>query len=160
MIRITRETDYGVRLMAFMARDADQFYSAASLAEQNRLSLPMVSKILKTLSRAGLLDSQRGARGGYSLARAPGEISAAEIIGVLEGPIALTDCSPGAVSGCVHQDHCNVSNHWHRINRAVLQALDDISLLDLSLPPPVPVDMPSPIGARSANPGKPLTKFV
>ena len=79
MIRITRETDYGIVLMASMARNSDQSFSAATLAKEGRLPLPMVSKILKALARAGLLLSQRGARGGYCLARAPEDISAAEM---------------------------------------------------------------------------------
>lgn len=140
MIRITKEADYGIVLLASMARDAGHSYSAATLAERNRLSLPMVSKILKTLARAGLLVSQRGAQGGYRLARSPREITAAEIIDALEGPIALTECSHTDFNVCAHQDHCSISNHWNRINQAVREALNNISLWELSRPVPVRVD--------------------
>lgn len=140
MIRITRETDYGIVLLAFMARNAGHSYSAAALAGRNRLSLPMVSKILKTLTRAGLLISQRGAQGGYSLARSAQDITAAEIIDALEGPIALTECSQDDLNACIHQDHCSISNHWNRINRAVREALDNVSLSELSRPLPVQIN--------------------
>ncbi|MDX1654177.1 MAG: SUF system Fe-S cluster assembly regulator [Candidatus Competibacteraceae bacterium] len=137
MIRITRETDYGIVLMASMARNPDQSHSAAALAIQRRLPVPMVSKILKTLTRAGLLVSRRGAQGGYSLARSPQAISVAEIIRVLEGPIALTDCSTQA--GCSHQDHCTVGSHLARISATVEGALQGITLWDLAQPPAEPV---------------------
>jgi FeS assembly SUF system regulator len=139
MIRITRETDYGIVLMTTMARDANPTYSAAALAKQRGLPLPMVSKILKALARAGLLVSQRGALGGYSLARPPEDISAVDIIDALEGPIAITECSAADLHACMHEEYCAVSGHWHRINGAIREALKNISLLELSRPPATPV---------------------
>ena len=140
MIRITREADYGILLMTYLAQTDGQAYSAAALAQQRRLPLPMVSKILKTLARAGLLVSQRGAQGGYSLARPPAAITAADIIGALEGPIAITECSGDHHDGCSRLEHCEVSGHWPRINQAINVALQSISLLEMSRPdPPRPV---------------------
>jgi FeS assembly SUF system regulator len=140
MIRITREADYGILLMTCLAQAEGQPRSAAALAQQRRLPLPMVSKILKTLARAGLLISQRGVQGGYSLARSAAKISAADIIGALEGPIAITECSADAHDGCSRQEHCEVSTHWPRINLAIYTALQSISLLEMSRPePPRPV---------------------
>ncbi len=146
MIRITRETDYGIVLLAFMARDADQSYSAAVLAESQHLPVPMVSKVLKTLTRIGLLVSQRGPQGGYSLARSPRDISAADIIDALEGPIAITECNLTGPDICVHQEHCSVSSHWGRINGAIRNALEGISLWEMShLPAPHPALAPKPV---------------
>lgn len=139
MIRITRETDYGILLMTRLTQADGQSLSAATLAQQRRLPLPMVSKILKTLVRAGLLVSQRGAQGGYSLARPAASISAADIIGALEGPIAITECSLGDHDDCcVRQEHCEVSGHWPQINQAIYNALQSISLLEMSRPDPPP----------------------
>ncbi len=141
MIRITREADYGILLMSCLAQADSQSLSAAVLAQQRRLPLPMVSKILKTLARGGLLISQRGVQGGYSLARPAAEISAADIIGALEGPIAITECSRESEDDCCsRQAHCEVSGHWPRINHAIHTALQNISLLEMSRPdPPQPV---------------------
>ncbi|HRD65007.1 MAG TPA: SUF system Fe-S cluster assembly regulator [Candidatus Competibacter sp.] len=140
MIRITREADYGILLMTCLIQADGQPRSAAALAQQRQLPLPMVSKILKALARAGLLVSQRGAQGGYGLARAPADISAADIIGALEGPIAITECSEEGHDGCSRLDHCEVSGHWPRINQAIYAALQSISLLEMSRPdPPQPV---------------------
>lgn len=132
MIRITREADYGILLMTSLAQAAGEPRSAAALAQQRQLPLPMVSKILKALTRNGLLLSQRGALGGYSLARAAGAISAADIISALEGPLAITECSGEAEQGCARQEHCDVSNHWPRINQAIYAALQGISLAEMS----------------------------
>jgi FeS assembly SUF system regulator len=140
MIRITREADYGILLMTGLAQIGSQSRSAAALAQQRRLPLPMVSKILKALTRSGLLNSQRGAQGGYSLARPATEISAADIISALEGPLAITECSADAHDGCARQEHCEVSGHWPRINQAIHTALQSISLAEMSRPdPPHPV---------------------
>ncbi len=135
MMRITREADYGILLMTGLAQSEGQPCSAAALAQQRRLPLPMVSKILKTLTRSGLLTSQRGAQGGYCLARPASEISAADIIHALEGPLAITECS-AAHEGCARQEHCDVSGHWPRINQAIYAALHGISLAEMSRPDP------------------------
>lgn len=140
MIRITREADYGILLMTCLTRADGQPRSAAALAQQRRLPLPMVSKILKSLARAGLLVSQRGVQGGYSLARPAADISAADIIGALEGPLAITECSGENHDGCSRLEHCEVSGHWPRINQAIHAALQSISLLEMSRPdPPRPI---------------------
>ncbi|RUQ29027.1 MAG: SUF system Fe-S cluster assembly regulator [Candidatus Competibacteraceae bacterium] len=137
MIRITREADYGIVLMTALAQAEGQPRSAALLAQQRRLPLPMVSKILKALARAGLLASLRGVQGGYQLARPATEISAADIIGALEGPLAITECSDESHDGCARMEHCEVSGHWSRINRAIHAALQSVSLVEMSHPDPL-----------------------
>lgn len=133
MIRITRQTDYGIVLMTHMAGNEERWYNAPELAEEVRLPLPTVSKILKLLTREGLLESHRGIKGGYSLARHPEEISMAAIIACLEGPIAITECIDDT-SGCVHEPLCRVRSNWQRINEAVRSALGSISLAEMTHP--------------------------
>jgi FeS assembly SUF system regulator len=135
MIRLNRLSDYGIVLMAQLAGREDAApHTARDLAAEAHLPLPVVSKVLKSRARRGLLVSHRGARGGYSLARPPQEISAAEMIAALEGPIGLTECSvhPGA---CVQEASCHVREPWQRINAAVHRALADVTLADLAPPP-------------------------
>jgi Rrf2 family protein len=83
--------------------------------------------------------STRGAQGGYALARAPEQITAAEIIDALEGPVAITECS--AVSGnCDLQAWCHVGSAWQRINLSIREALQQVTLADLkSTRRPLPV---------------------
>jgi len=133
MLRVSKLTDYGSVVMTSMARAPDHIHSAATVASQTGLALPTVSKILKALAREGLLVSVRGARGGYRLARAPREISLAQVIRALEGPIGMTECgsSPGL---CLHESGCSITANWRRINRIVLEALSHITLEQMTQP--------------------------
>jgi FeS assembly SUF system regulator len=136
MIRISRITDYGIVLMAHLAeRDEDTPRNAREVAESTQLPLPVVSKILKALAREGLLVSHRGTKGGYSLARDSREIFVTEMLGALEGPFGLTECTlhPGA---CPQESNCQVREPWQRINRVVHDALAHITLADLVGPLP------------------------
>ena len=90
----------------------------------------MVSKVLKALAREGLLVSQRGSKGGYRLAREPEEVTVSEMIRVLEGPVALTDCALGPAQ-CEHETICAVREPWQLISRIVEKALADVTLADL-----------------------------
>ncbi|HEY7213230.1 MAG TPA: SUF system Fe-S cluster assembly regulator [Thermoanaerobaculia bacterium] len=133
MIRITKQTDYGIVLLTHLAANPEHQYNAPELAAEARLPLPMVSKILKLLARESLLVSHRGVKGGYSLARQAEAISMAEIIGALEGPIAITECI--SVEGdCSHEPLCPVRSNWRRINQAVRTALAGITLAEMAHP--------------------------
>src|SRR3546814_11369215 len=79
--------------MTAAAREPERTHTGQELAERTRVPLPTVAKLLKALTRAQLLESLRGAHGGYRLARSAEKISVADIIGALEGPIAVTACS-------------------------------------------------------------------
>lgn len=136
MIRLSRITDYGIVLMAHLAqRDSVrcETQNAREIAEATALPPPVVSKILKTLARGDLLESQRGSKGGFRLARPAREISVPQMIAVLEGPIALTDCTlhEGA---CAQESSCDVRAPWQRINQAVEAALEKVTLADLAAP--------------------------
>ena len=133
MVRMSKLTDYGIVVMTHLAKTPLAQHSAGDVASQIPVALPTVSKVLKTLTREGLLVSSRGARGGYGLARPPEQISLAEIIRALEGPIGLTECSdePGK---CVQEAMCNVRHHWVVISQAIQQTLEGISLSDMLQP--------------------------
>jgi len=134
MIRMSKMTDYGIVLMVGLAR-AGSARTARQLAVETDLPLSTVAKVLKALNRNGFLESRRGAQGGYSLLRSAEGIGIAELIEALEGPIALTECSSApSGSGCSHEDTCPVRAPWVQINRAVKNALADISLSDMSSP--------------------------
>jgi FeS assembly SUF system regulator len=131
LFKLSKTTDYGIVLMARLARLGDENpLNARELAEDAELPVPMVSKVLKALAREGLLISQRGSKGGYSLARAPEQLPVSEMIRVLEGPVALTDCAIGPAR-CEHESGCAVREPWQRINRVVERALSDVTLADL-----------------------------
>lgn len=130
MLRISRLTDYGTLVLAYLSADEAGLTSAAEVASATGIALPTVSKLLKSLAKAKLVTSTRGAQGGYRLARPGGEISAADIIDALEGPVHITECSADD-SHCDFESTCNVGGAWQRINVAIRRALGDISLNDL-----------------------------
>ncbi len=130
MLRISKLTDYGTFVLAHLALSDEDCVSAADVAAATGLSLPTVSKLLKSLARAELVSSTRGAHGGYRLARQAEAISAADVIDALEGPVSITQCSSDD-SPCEHEDHCSVGGSWQQINVAIRRALDEVTLVDL-----------------------------
>jgi FeS assembly SUF system regulator len=153
MIRIGRLTDYGIVLMTHVATNPTVDQSAAEIATEARLPLPTVSKLLRLLAKEGLLVSHRGAKGGYGLARSAEEISVAAVVSAIEGPVALTLCTTGEHTGdCELERCCPVRGHWQKINRAVRDALEDVTLADIVGPragvaagPGVALSMTAPI---------------
>ncbi len=136
MIRLSKETDYGIVLLShFAGEGVGSTYSARALAAETQIPLPMVSKILKVLARQGWLVSQRGAKGGYTLTQRPDMISVAEIIKGIEGPIAITECveAPG---DCRQESVCRTRHNWKVINRTVRKALEKVTLSDMAAPFP------------------------
>ena len=136
MLRMTKQADYGIVLMTHMASDVERRYTAPELAAETQIPLPMVSKILKILGRGGLLSSHRGVKGGYSLERPPRQVTVAEMIAALEGPIAFTECVDGAPGSCSQEAVCRLRANWQRINLALKHALEGISLEELTHPLP------------------------
>jgi FeS assembly SUF system regulator len=131
VLRISKLTDYATVILASMARGDAAHHATAEIARDCRLRAPTVSKLLKQLQRAGLVESTRGLHGGYRLARPARQISAASILDALEGPLALTECATGH-SQCDLQASCSVGGSWQRINQAIRQSLQEITLAELA----------------------------
>ncbi len=134
MIKLSRMADYGVVLMTQLARASGTVTTAADLSATCALPLPTVSKLLKQLAQEGLLSSHRGTKGGYALARAADDISMADIIGAVEGPIALTDCIEADGTICEIEALCPTRTNWRRINDVLTEALDGVSLTEMARP--------------------------
>jgi FeS assembly SUF system regulator len=130
MFRLNRLTDYGVVVMSQMAA-RDDLRSAQQISDSTAVPLPTVSKILHALAQADLVVAQRGASGGYRLVRPAGEISVSEIIQALEGPIALTSCVDGADTHCDVERLCPMSGGWNKVNAAIRNALNTVTLADM-----------------------------
>jgi FeS assembly SUF system regulator len=144
MIRIAKLTDYAIVLLTYIARNGKRdVHAARDLAAESHLPVPTVSKILKCLARGGLLVSHRGVAGGYSLAKAAGTINIAEVIAVMEGPVALTECSTSCPGLCEIERVCPVRNNWRKINDVVRRSLENVTLLDMTQPLPKPSREPA-----------------
>ena len=150
MLRVTKLTDYATLVLTVMAGKPDAVHCAAELAERARLELPTVSKVLKPLAHAGLVEGFRGVNGGYRLARAAEAISLIEIVEAIEGPLGMTECSVHG-GGCGIEDHCGVRANWRHINDVVVESLRGVSLAQMLAPPPK-----SPPGATPGGKTIPL----
>ncbi len=134
MLRVTKLADYGIVILTYLAGKGAPTANARDVAQKVKLPQPVVSKILKLLARDGLLESRRGIKGGYGLSLRPEEITVAGIIRALEGPIAVTECTDKVHGDCGLETGCPVSTNWHLINRAIHQALERITLAEMTQP--------------------------
>ncbi|RPH67819.1 MAG: SUF system Fe-S cluster assembly regulator [Burkholderiales bacterium] len=136
MLRISRLADYGTMVMSQMASHPERLFSANDLATTLGLGRATVSKVLKSLARRELVAGVRGLHGGYSLSRAPQQITIADIVDALEDqPFGLTECS--ATDGlCDIETSCHVRANWQKISLVVRRALEGVTLADMVQPNP------------------------
>ena len=130
MLKISRLADYGMVLMHQLTNIESEKLSAKQLADASRIPLPTVSKLLKRLTEARLVQSVRGVQGGYRLLRAPELINVAQVISAIDGEIALTDCSSQETT-CSLIEHCGLRSNWQYINTQVTHLLANISIQDM-----------------------------
>ena len=133
-MRLSHLADYAVVLMTAAARrPAGARLSATELACETGVPLPTAQKLMGQLAGCGLLSSMRGAAGGFTLSRPPEEISLADIVEAVEGPIAMTVCSGhDGPSDCALDAHCRVKPHMGVVGNAVRGALGAVSLTELA----------------------------
>jgi FeS assembly SUF system regulator len=140
MLRLSKLTDYAVVVLIRLSETeragcsvgcTDAIQTSPGIAAVTGVPEPTVAKVLKALAGANLVVSQRGARGGYRLARPIGEIAVADVITAIDGPIALTACVDGGAGGCDVQNLCAVRGRWDLVNEAIRTALTDITLADM-----------------------------
>lgn len=133
MLRISKLADYATVILTTMAESPEQLYSSQWLAEHTRLEQPTVAKLLKQLSQGGVVNSVRGAAGGYRLSRSPELISIAEVLLAVEGPVGLTECSVHQ-GLCGHEHFCGTRANWRKIHAAIDSALRTVTLADMAAP--------------------------
>jgi FeS assembly SUF system regulator len=156
-VRLSHLADYAVVLMTAAARrPAGARLSATELSVDTGVPLPTAQKLMGQLAASGLLTSARGASGGFALVRSAAEITLADIVEAVEGPIAMTVCSEGRTD-CALDAHCRVKPHMGVVGSAVRGALDAVSLQQLSTPATAGVQSrqgrvwaPASAGAQSA----------
>jgi Rrf2 family protein len=132
-MRLTHLADYAVVLMTAAARyPAGARLSATELSADTGVPLPTAQKLMGQLATSGLLSSVRGAGGGFALSRPAADISLADIVEAVEGPIALTMCSDGINHECALDAHCKIKPHMGIVGNAVRGALGAVSLTELA----------------------------
>jgi len=133
-MRLSHLADYAVVLMTAAARrPAGARLSATELSAETGVPLPTAQKLMGQLAGCGLLSSARGAGGGFALSKAAAEISLADIVEAVEGPIAMTQCTGHEdASDCALDAHCRVKPHMGVVSNAVRGALNAVSLTELA----------------------------
>lgn len=151
MLKLSKLTDYAIVVLVHLPA-AGRVQTAPSIAATTGLPEPTVSKVLKTLSAAGLVASQRGARGGYALVRPLAAVSVAEVIAAMEGPVALVACVEGSHLTCEAENTCPVRGRWDPVNTAVRRAVEGITLAEIAAAQPARPNAGSSAGPRQAYP--------
>ena len=130
MIKLSNLADYAVVLMSTIAARPDDIHTAGQLTLDTQVPLPTVSKILGKMAKANLLTSHRGVGGGFSL-NSTNEISIADIIEAVDGPVQLTNCLGEEETNCDYVPVCSTRGKWDKINQAVYEALNNVPLSEM-----------------------------
>ncbi|HAA37444.1 MAG TPA: AsnC family transcriptional regulator [Firmicutes bacterium] len=132
-MKVSAKGEYGVRAMAILALEFHEGpLPLRVIAERENISLQFLEQIFLPLRRAGLIESVRGAKGGYLLAKSPDQIRVGDILRVLEGPIAPVECvGKGSGKVCDRSDACLTRGIWERLRDSMSEVLNDITLADV-----------------------------
>ena len=129
-MQITRQADYAVRAVLHLARSGEQRTATSTIAEEQHIPPSFLAKIISQLSIAGLLHTSRGARGGVTLARHPGEITLLEVIEAIDGPIQLNECV-GEMGTCTFDDECPLRPVWCEAQEELVGRLKGTNFADM-----------------------------
>lgn len=133
-MRLTAFTDYGLRALMRLAGEPDRVFTADEIAREFAISRNHLTKVVRDLAGAGLVKTQRGAAGGFRLARPAGEISVGEVVRRLEARHAIVECFRVDGGACVASPACRLKNRLAVAAEAFLAELDKTSLADCALP--------------------------
>ncbi|MBI1216226.1 MAG: SUF system Fe-S cluster assembly regulator [Alphaproteobacteria bacterium] len=133
MIKLGKLTDYAIAVMVQLSKEgSDAARSAHQLANKTGIPEPTVAKVLKKLTGGKLLESVRGAAGGYRLARDASSLSLCEVIEAMDGPITIVSCVDGVEEACKAEETCPTRGRWDPVNDAIRGALQKITLTEMA----------------------------
>ena len=131
MLRFTKRADYGLMAIHYIAvHDRLGAVSVKRIAEEFQIPPELLAKILQRLAKRRLIVSQNGPKGGYVLSRQPNEITVGEVVRALEGPISIVSCIDH--SGCPQELRCNLRRPVQKLQAAISQLLDTMTLVELT----------------------------
>jgi Rrf2 family transcriptional regulator, cysteine metabolism repressor len=131
-MKLSTKGRYGVKAMFELALNyGNEPLSIKAIAEKQSISEYYLEQLFGNLRKAGLIKSSRGAMGGYTLSRPPAEISAADILNVLEGPIEISECITDEEMNCSNADYCATRLLWIKISSSVNDVINSVTLQDM-----------------------------
>ncbi|MCP4239017.1 MAG: Rrf2 family transcriptional regulator [bacterium] len=135
MLKLTKRTEYGLIALVHLAENPGRVVSAREIGEQYPVPRRLLAEVLKDLQHAHLIDSQRGAHGGYSLAFEPKDISIGKVVQALEGAPALTECQSAPIENeCEVKGKCPIRNPLERIRSGIWSLMENTTLSSLLEP--------------------------
>jgi Rrf2 family protein len=135
MLRVSRAAEYGIIALKYIHHQPVGYIaSAREIAEKYNIPIEIMAKIMQKMAKQGLVMSSQGARGGYTLAKSPAQISVGEILQSIEGPIGIVDCAsdPGCECAQLQTGVCSIKDPFARIQDKFMGFLNEISLADLN----------------------------
>ena len=131
-MKLSTKGRYGLRALLDVAVHAqDDLVSISSIAARENISEAYLEQLMAKLKKAGLIVSQRGAQGGYRLAKPPGQISVGDVLRALDGNLDAVTCPGLSDEGCAGSEGCVTKYVWQKINESITKAVDEISLCTL-----------------------------
>ncbi len=135
MLSLTKKSEYALVAVCHMARVGQRVISAREIADEHAVPLPLLMNVLKRLNQTGLVQSVRGAHGGYRLAIPAERMTLAGVIEAVEGPVRLVNCVPASQPrkrSCVRTARCSLRRPVHKLHARLVEFLSGVSVHDLA----------------------------
>jgi Rrf2 family protein len=131
MLKLSKKIDYGLLAINYMAsHHQEPVANTKQIAEEYKIPLELLAKVLQKLAKKGLVHSQNGPKGGYTLAKAPNRITVADVVEAIEGPIRIADCYK--LYRCIQMDRCSIRTPVEKIQASIIQLLDSMTMAQIS----------------------------
>ena len=148
MLKLSKKADYALMALQYMATvqygemnslNTYRVVNTKEIAEENRIPLELLAKVLQTLAKHEMIESQNGPKGGYLLAREPRSISIAQVLEAIEGPLGIADCyhEKDDHVACEQMDHCNIRTPLLKVQESIVHLLSSMSIEDMMEEPPL-----------------------
>jgi Rrf2 family protein len=134
MLKLSKRADYGLMALQYMASGSSRsrVVNTKEIAEEYHIPTELLAKVLQTLAKHGLIESQNGPKGGYVLAREAKAITIAQVLEAIEGPLGIADCYHADGASCLQHEHCNIRTPLLKIQDSIHQLLNSMTLEDMA----------------------------
>jgi len=138
VLKLSKKADYALMAVQYMAATKlgttarERLTNTKEIAEEYRIPAELLAKVLQTLAKHGIVESQNGPKGGYLLARNANQITIAQVLEAIEGPLGITECyHEGTSSTCSQLEHCNIRTPLLKVQHSIYQLLNSMTVEDM-----------------------------
>ena len=147
MLKLSKKADYALMALQYMATvqygenafSTNRLVNTKEIAEEHHIPLELLAKVLQALAKHEMVESQNGPKGGYLLAREPRDISIAQVLEAIEGPLGIADCyhERNDQTACDQMEHCNIRTPLLKVQESIVHLLSSMSIEDMMEDPPL-----------------------